>query len=232
MTLNFQQDIWSTIEKYLSSLDKTMISSVSKDHILERTNIQKSRTIDLVARKGYKGIVKWCHQGKHKMNYRTYNVAAKSGNLKLMKFLEKNRCQRSLGKVLNSAARHGHLNILKWWATAQHFRAHDEALYEAAKYGQLRIVKWFFWSENARERNNKFEKVLDIVVQRRHDDILKWCIKYNCKMNKETLSSILKRGDYEIAKLCIKKYHYLLQDIASTMYAAEGNNLKVLKLWC
>jgi ankyrin repeat protein len=164
------------------------------------------------------------------MSFTTSNAAAKSGNLKLVKFLENTRCPRLLSNILKSTAKRGHLNILKWYATAHHFRANDEALYEAATYGQLRVVKWFFWSENSREKINKFEKVVEIAAKQRHDEILKWCLKYKCRINRETSVCILKRGDYELVKLLAKKAKYLLSESSAAMYAAEGNNLEVLKL--
>lgn len=229
MTLNIQEDIWTIIQKYLSPLDNTMISCVSTDYLRQNKKSQNYRTVDIAARNGYKGIVKWCRKSGHDITSKTSNAAVKSGNLKLVQWMEKNMFPRSLRTLLNSAAKRGHLNILKWWATSRCYRADDESLYIATTHGHLRIVKWFFWTERANNRDDKFIKVLDIAVKQHHDDILKWCIKYNCSISTDIFSVVLERGDYELTKIIVQHAKYLLTKFSSAMYAAKGNNIKVLK---
>lgn len=228
MALFANSDTWAHIQSYFTPLETATMAEVCQATPKPSAPLSRRvRTIDLAARRGYKGIVKW---RKSELKDETFIAAAKSGNLKLVKWFKKNKCYCCSKKAVKEAVKHGHLSILKWYAVNYHFLLNEKVLYRAARYNKLKVVKWFFWFVQYKRDEYNFGKVVEIAAEKRYDAMFKWCVKHQCKITQEAFKLILKSGDYKLSKLCVKYASHLFSVFAGAMYAAEGGNLAVLQL--
>lgn len=220
------EDTWSVIKFHCSSLEKSIMSSVSNYHYsLPSTKNKRKRMIDIASRQGHKGIVKWCHKNKQKLTDKTYIKAVKSGNLKLVKWLDKKKSKGNINKILCTAAKHGHRNILKWYYIFKHFSPSIEVFYNAVKHHQLKVVKWCFWIAKT-EIKLSLDKVVEISAQYKSMEILKWLLKKNCTVSRHAFEDIISIGDINLFNMIKKKYP--LPRIAATC-AAKSGNLEIIK---
>lgn len=223
MALDLCPDAWNVIAAYLSPSDRAMLA-VSCRQLTTNNKKRTLRTVNVAARQGQLSIVKWCKKNKYQLGEKTFSAAASSGNLKLVKWLERKHCLRHVQTASRKAAKYGHLKVLKWCNRRQ-LSWSQTAVNTAAKHGHLKTVKWCFWSRGS---SICFQEVVGLAAQNRHWQIFRWCVKQGCFIDNAALSAVLLSGNEKAFQLCVKTTYKRLPPLAA-ICAVRGGNLRVVQ---
>jgi hypothetical protein len=151
------------------------------------------------------------------------NIAARNGNLNLMKHMKKHYNFRWSEMTCFEAAEAGHLEVLKW-LFEDGCPLKKKICETAAIRGHLDILKW------ARENGCHWdEETCSGAAKGGHLDILKWARENGCHWDSNTTYAAAMSGRLEILKWAIEngcEYYY------NVIYAAsKGSHLEILE-WC
>ena len=166
-------------------------------------------------------MVKWARMNGSNWGYHTYDMAARYGQIKVLKLLYKNNCSINTTVIYNSAASNGQLEVLKW-AHKKGWPLIDNICSIPALNGHLEVIKWAHengceWStaicSNAALKGNleilKWVRVngcpwdsgtCSNAALNGHLDVLKWARENGCPWNESTCSNAVKGGHLEVLK--------------------------------
>jgi hypothetical protein len=135
----------------------------------KKTIIWKKSFMDLAARFGQLEVVKWLHENRTEgCTVEAMNKAASNGHLEVVKWLHENRTEGCTVLAMEWAAENGHLEVVKWLHENRTEGCTKGAMDKAAEKGHLEVL--FKMSkpnkENIHNDNNNMNEKVKTFLDR------------------------------------------------------------------
>ena len=182
------------VEHHITDKDAESDTDANKRRRLEPLPWGK-RTFALAARSGCIRVVKWLHKQKCPFDELSCAYAAAGGHIELLKWLHEKYCPWDL-RTMTWAASSGHLEVMKW-LRERGCPGGTASCKHAARNGHLDVLKWL--------REHKYlnpcdEETTCFAARGGHLDVLKYLRAQNCLLHESAPYVLAEKGHLDVIK--------------------------------
>ncbi len=197
--------------------------------LLKKTGVKAAirDAFEYVSDRGTHRLVEWYHQYLHyPFTARSMLIAAKRGNLNMMKWLHAKGCP--WGNACANAAEGGHLAVLQW-ARANGCKWDEYTGYMAASRGHLEVLQWVLANGDPLYGYGQYEQkyTCEGAAEGGHLEILQLARNYGCPWNANTCRMAASGGHLEVLQWA--HANGCPWDAETCSAAARGGHLEVLQ---